>query len=165
VPASEQGIERDQYTLVPRTIVFVRRGSSYLLIRGSGSKKRWAGKYNGIGGHITRGEDVLTSARRELLEETSLDVDLWLCGLVVVDAGEVGVGLFVLCGEADEATPRPSVEGTPDWIPMKRMSSIPAVEDLLPLLTRIDRMHRGDPPFSARSAYDEKGCLRLEFAN
>lgn len=48
---------------------------------------------------MERGEDVLSAATRELLEEAGITADLWLCGIVHVDAGEVGVCLFVVCGK------------------------------------------------------------------
>lgn len=163
MPESEQAVEEGRYRLIPRTVIFVRRGDSYLLIKGSPTKRLWPDRYNGVGGHLDRGEDVLSSASRELLEETGLTADLWLCGTVIVDAGDVGIGLYVFCGEATGGSLSDSAEGTPEWIRYERVASVPVVEDLPPLLSRIHHMRRGDVPFAARSFYDGGGNLQLVF--
>jgi len=72
MPHSDQGVTADRYTVIPRTAIFLRRGDSYLLLKGAPTKRLWANKYNGLGGHVERGEDVLSATRRELLEETDL---------------------------------------------------------------------------------------------
>ncbi|HTP00738.1 MAG TPA: NUDIX domain-containing protein [Anaerolineales bacterium] len=164
MPVSDQGVTKNRYTLIPRTMIFLRRGESYLLLKGAPTKRLWAGKYNGLGGHVERGEDALTSARRELLEESGLDADLWLCGTVIVDAGDTGIGLFVFSGECRGGELKPSREGVPEWIEYERVRELQTVEDLPHLLRRIHAMERGDTPFSARSSYDEAGRLVVAFA-
>jgi 8-oxo-dGTP diphosphatase len=165
MPQPDQGATKDRYTVIPRTAIFLRRGESYLLLKGAPTKRLWANKYNGLGGHVERGEDVLTSAKRELLEETGLTADLWLCGTLIVDAGEMGIALYIFSGECDEGEPKPSKEGLAEWIRYDAISGLPVVEDLPVLLEKIYSMKRGDVPFSARSFYDEAGKLVVVFGD
>lgn len=164
MPASDQGVNLDRYMLIPRTAIFLRRSDSYLLLKGAPSKRLWAGKYNGLGGHVEEGEDVLSAARRELREETGLEAELWLCGTVIVDSGQnPGICLYVFSGECRESEPKASVEGAAEWVPFEALAELPVVEDLPVLLGRIHTMERGDDPFSARSYYAEDGSLILRF--
>jgi 8-oxo-dGTP diphosphatase len=165
MPQSDQGVTSDRYMVIPRVAIFLRRGDLLLLLKGAPTKRLWANQYNGLGGHVERGEDVLSAARREVLEETGLTADLWLCGTLIVDEGEKGIGLYIFTGECPEGEPVPSREGVAEWISFDHLSTLPLVEDLPVLLSRIRAMQRGEPPFSARSYYDEQERLIVEFAD
>ena len=166
MPASDQGVSRDRYMLITRVLIFLTRGTLVLLLKGAATKRLWANKYNGVGGHVEPGEDILSAAQRELCEETGLTADLRLCGTVVVDTSEnPGIGIYVFTGECPEGELAASAEGTLEWVSFTDTPKLPAVADLLVFLDRIQKMKAGNPPFSARSFYDRDGKLIMKFAN
>lgn len=165
MPSNDQAVDSARYRVIPRTLVFVFRGDSLLLIKGA-THKSWAGKYNAVGGHVERGEDVLSSARRELLEETGLQADLHLCGTLINDTGsDVGVAVYIFCAHCPDGALLSSQEGMLEWVPVYRLAELPLrFNDLPQLLPHVQSACRDGRPFSAHSYYDESGELQLMFA-
>ncbi len=170
MPRSEQGVEaspaRNRYTAVLRTLCFITRGpDEVLLLRGAPDKRIWANKYNGIGGHVERGEDIHASVAREVREETSLTVrNLTLRGVVNVDADDsAGVIVFVFSAEYASGEPVSSEEGVLEWVRRDQLDKLPLVDDLPFLIPRILDTAPDDPPFFARTCYDEADRLVIQF--
>jgi 8-oxo-dGTP diphosphatase len=162
-----QRLDPRRYTVVPRTLSFLVRGDEVLLLRLGTDRGDWAGRLNGLGGHIEPGEDVLTSARREIREEAELSPgDLRLCGVVMIDVGPPGIGLFVLVGTLpSDAMPQGGLEGRPEWVRLDRLHQSPLVEDLPTLIPRALACYASREVFLARYQYAEDGGLRISFAD
>jgi 8-oxo-dGTP diphosphatase len=165
MPKTDQGANLERYRVIPRTLIFITDGERVLLIRGAPTKRLWANQYNGLGGHIERGESVLAAARRELVEEAGVSVDdLRLVGTLVVDASDhSGICLFVLRGSNPTGVVVASPEGQPEWIKISELGIYPLVEDLYRVLPRVLEAKKSEAPFSARSFYDREGKLQVVF--
>jgi 8-oxo-dGTP diphosphatase len=163
----QQGVTKDRYTLIPRSLIFITSGERVLLLKGSPNKRLWANQYNGIGGHVERGEDVLTAAKRELAEETGLVVpDLWLCGIITVDTSmDPGIVIFVYRGDSCQKEVVLTSEGELDWVLIEEINRLPLVEDLNVILPNALAIKTGDRPFYAHYSYDEKGELHINFVS
>ena len=164
MPKSDQGVFPERYQIIPRVLIFVTREDEVLLLKGAPTKRLWANTYNGVGGHIEKGEAVLTAAHRELLEETGLAIQkLKLCATVMIDTGEsIGIGMFVFRGEYAGGELIESNEGSLEWIKIDAMKNYKLVEDLPVLIPAILALTDDDEPLSICYAYDSYEKLVIE---
>lgn len=166
MPENEQGFNPNRYQVIPRTLIFIFDEDRVLLLKGRPDKKIWPGLYNGLGGHIEQGEDVLTAARRELFEEAGISSRQDLSGVVTIDLSNGrGILLFVFKGWYEGGEIVESDEGALEWIDMTRLGEIPMVEDLPAILPLVHRFEPGRQPFFARYYYDSDKKLIIEIQN
>lgn len=137
----EQGtIGNTRYTVVPRTLSFVVSSDDLLLLRGAPTKRLWANRLNGLGGHLEPGEDPRSGALREIREEAGLEpLNLALRALVHVSGQDAnpGVLLFVFVGHTATRSTSRSEEGSLEWHPLGALPWDEMVEDLPQLLPRL----------------------------
>ncbi len=128
-----------RYNVIPRTLIFVTNLDEILLIKGAANKKIWPGYFNGIGGHIERGEDVLSAAKRELFEETGIqNIGLELRAVIFIDVDEKqGISMYVFTGNTDQKETLSSEEGTLEWVKIDELKAYPLVEDLYELIPMV----------------------------
>lgn len=166
--ANEQGADATtgRWLTIPRTLCFILNGDDVLLMKRGAHKRVFPNRYNGVGGHIERDEDPLTSARREIHEETGLTVhDLRLRAVYNIDTGgSSGIALFVFTGHSDQREVSANDEGTLHWIPRAEVGALDLVEDLPILLPRVLMMDENAAPLFVHVSYDDADTIQMRFA-
>lgn len=167
--AKEQGADAAQgrWLTIPRTLCFVLNGDDVLLMKRASHRRVFPNQYNGVGGHIERDEDPLTSVLREIKEETGLAVrDVNLRAVYNIDAGQkTGILLFVFTAVSDSRdVPLEADEGTLHWVNLDHIHLLDLVEDLPQILPRVVHMKQGDMPLFVHVSYDQDDNILMQFA-
>lgn len=142
----EQFLSRGRYIVIPRTLVFLTNGDAVLLLKGAPTKRLWANRYNGLGGHVEPGETIAAGALREVWEEAGIAADqignFALRALVNVEGEPQGVLLCIFTGVTKTRAIGVSDEGVPEWIPVARLGEIDMVDGdrFLPRLLAEERL-------------------------
>lgn len=114
------------------------------------------GKYNGLGGKLESGEDVVAGMRREIREEAGIEgVTMRLCGTISWPGfGAHGEDWFGFIFRIDKFAGEPLAEnadGTLEWVEIERVASLPHWEGdryFLPLVFGdIARQFHGVMPY------------------
>ena len=122
------------------TLCYIERDNSYLMLhRTKKSLDENAGKWIGLGGHLEENESPEECVRREILEESGLQVtDLRLRGIITFILPDWGNELTFLYTARTETEELPEcTEGELKWIPIGEVLSLPLWEGdrvFIPLL-------------------------------
>lgn len=160
---SKRGVD-NRYKVIPRTLVFIINGNRVLLINQSNRDKFGYDKWNGVGGHIERGENPLEAAIREVYEETGLKIkDLKLKYISLVDENEnTGVCLFIFLGYSRKTKTLQSNEGVINWFPICDLSNLDLVKDVPKLLELIIKSINCSSVKILNYSLSKKGYLRID---
>jgi len=140
-----------------RTMCFVFSGDNVLLMKAS-DEKDYSGTYDPLGGHIEKGEDILSCAVREIREEAGLKVQhTKLCGVMhVTNFFGKDIMLFVTASKVrSKKTPPAHHEGIPVWVPISKLNTIKVFDDLQPIMDSV----MNQVPFTGVSRFDDAGKL------
>jgi 8-oxo-dGTP diphosphatase len=120
------------YTVIPRVLAFIERNDEVLMIERSKESAFAYKKLNGVGGHIEKGEDPLTAVRREVKEETGLEIkEFRLNAVLFIDVEtEKGVCVFVFSAIYEGGALQSSNEGNLLWVKKKNMNKSNIVKDV-----------------------------------
>lgn len=178
--ASQQGTDPQtmdgRWLTVSRTLCFVTYQRDVLLMKRSATRRIFPGRYNGLGGHVERGEEPLTCAQREIREESGIALPLGvlrLHGVSLIDAGQTsGITLFIFTAALDSlpAVLHEGAEGSLHWVAIDRALDLPLVDDLPILWPRLFPQGRPYPAaepllqFFAHVSYDVADQMQMRFA-
>jgi 8-oxo-dGTP diphosphatase len=138
-----------------------------LLLKGAPTKRIWANRYNGLGGHVERGEDLYNATLREVQEEAGLALhDMRLAAVVHADGGDPALGILflVFTGWSETREVIDSPEGTLEWHNVEHLPAAAMAPDLPVILPRILALPPGAPPLFLAYRYDEEDRLVITFA-
>jgi 8-oxo-dGTP diphosphatase len=168
--ASEQGAQHitGRWLTQNRTLIFITHEDQVLLMKRALTKRVFPGYFNGVGGHIERDEDPLSSALREVTEETGLTPDVLQAiryrGAYNIDTGdEHGIMLYIFTMQAIHPTVTANGEGELHWVKINEALSLNLVEDLPLIWDRLFGAAASQTPFFAHVSYDTIGRMLMRF--
>lgn len=149
------------YTPILATLGYVLspdRRRVLMVHRNARSGDHHLGKYNGLGGKLEPGEDVVAGMRREIREEAGIDCTrLQLRGTISWPGfgkqGEDWFGFLFVIDAFEGEPPARNAEGDLEWVPVEALAGLPLWEGdrhFLPLVFDADpRPFHGVMPYQA----------------
>lgn len=137
-----------------RSLIFIFQDDKVLLMkysgRGAHQTKEKANRkniYNGIGGHVEAGEDIIAHSERESMEEAGIRLkNPKLKGFINVSGfanhGD-GVALFIIVSETDDEPLASTLEGELHWAPLAKVHELNTFADVLPILKGLRALRPG----------------------
>lgn len=162
---NKQTLLPDKYSVIPRVLIFLKSAEGkFLLLKGSPFKKIWPNLWNGLGGHVEKGETILQAVHRELKEESGLEAQsIIFAGQIQIDSGvDTGIAVFIFMAADLSGELNPSIEGELAWKSLEEALELPLVEDLYTLLPLINNWQSADGPFWACYHYDQANQLSID---
>ncbi|HQV73761.1 MAG: 8-oxo-dGTP diphosphatase [Xanthomonadales bacterium] len=147
------------YTPIVATLGYVLsadRRQVLLIHRNARADDQHLGKYNGLGGKMDAGEDVVACMRREIREEAAIECSrMSLRGTISWPGfgkhGEDWLGFIFLIEEFSGTPLTHNAEGTLEWVAIERILDLPLWEGdrhFLPLVFDADpRTFHGVMPY------------------
>ena len=138
---NEQINERmNTFTVIPRVLAFIEKEEEILLIKRLKKNAFAYQKWNGVGGHIEKGEDPLTAMRREVKEECGLNIaEFCLHAIVFIDIEtEKGISVFVYSATYQGGQIKASNEGELKWVKRNELGKYNIIKDIPVLLDVIE---------------------------
>lgn len=123
---------------VELTVLCLLRDGDRILLQNR-VKNDWKG-YTLPGGHVEAGESFVAAVKREMREETGLEIAApYLCGIKQFPLSDGGRYLVILFrAEQFSGTLTSSKEGEMIWVSRSELSNLPTVADFAELLSVFD---------------------------
>lgn len=161
--------EQPRYTALIRTLIFVFRDDTLLMMKYSGkgthqTKEKADRKdiYNPIGGHVEEGEDIVQNAVKEAREEAGITLLHPKIKGVINSSGFAGKNIvnFIIVGETNDEVLEATLEGELYWVPLREVSTLNVFADVRPILDKLQTL-APDQMLVGTSRFDGLKLLEL----
>lgn len=155
-----QVLEKCQAITVKTTLAYIEKDGCYLMIfRNKKKNDENKGKWIGVGGHLEGKESYIHAFKREIKEETGLDVKEYsYFGKVdFINQDHPGERMFLFKVTSFSGELIPCNEGELAWIEKEKLNELPMWEGDKRFLPLLDQERK--KPFHMAVKYDKEGNL------